>query len=225
MPGWLHALAVASLVLGVACAGIMVVLTSARPPKMTVMRFVWPLCALFGGPLLIAFYLRYAWKGGDIPFAASVAKGTLHCGAGCALADLFAENLAHVFPGVLPVFGLGWLFGHEIFATWAMDYVFALATGIVFQYFAIAPMRDLSFREGMVSAAKADVLSLTSWQVGMYGLMGIAHFVIFKRVLNTPVDAGDALFWFAMQGAMLAGFLTAYGPNWLLIRSGIKERM
>ena len=32
-------------------------------------------------------------------------------------------------------------------------------------------------------------------------------------------------FWFAMQLAMLAGFVTSYPVNWLLIRIGWKERM
>ena len=31
--------------------------------------------------------------------------------------------------------------------------------------------------------------------------------------------------WFAMQAAMLCGFVTAYPVNWWLIRSGVKERM
>jgi hypothetical protein len=97
--------------------------------------------------------------------------------------------------------------------------------GIVFQYFAIAPMRDLSVGEGIVAATKADVLSLTSWQVGMYGFMGLAHFLLFPTLFGGKVDAGSPVFWVAMQIAMLAGFATAYFPNWWLIRSGLKEEM
>lgn len=223
---WVETAAVALLVLGAACAVYMAWQMLRHPPKMAVMRFVWPLCALFAGPLLIWFYHRYAGPGSkDAPFAAKVAKGTLHCGAGCSLADLICENLAHSVPGVLAYFGLGTIFSTEIFAAWTMDYVFALLTGIVFQYFAIAPMRDLSFGEGIKAAAKADVLSLTSWQVGMYGFMGLAHFALFPALFGQTVDAGSPVFWFAMQIAMLAGFATAYLPNWLLIRSGLKEEM
>jgi len=40
-------------------------------------------------------------------------------------------------------------------------------------------MRGLSFGKGMVAAAKADFLSLTAWQVGMYGWMAIATFLVF----------------------------------------------
>lgn len=117
------------------------------------------------------------------------------------------------------------LFRTEIFAQWTMDFVFALLVGIVFQYFAIAPMRDLSVGEGIVATTKADVLSLTSWQVGMYGFIGLAHFILFPAVFGTRTDAGSPVFWVAMQAAMLAGFATAYFPNWLLIRSGLKEEM
>ncbi|MWV26370.1 DUF4396 domain-containing protein [Aurantiacibacter rhizosphaerae] len=223
---WVETVAIALLSLGVVCALIMAWEMQRHPPKMAVMRFVWPLCALFSGPLLIWFYRRYAGPDAeDAPFAAKVAKGTLHCGAGCSLADLICENAAHFAPGVLTFFGLGTLFQTEIFAQWTMDYVFALLIGIVFQYFAITPMRDLTLGEGIVAATKADVLSLTSWQVGMYGFMGLAHFVLFPAFFETTIDAGSPVFWAAMQAAMLAGFATAYFPNWWLIRSGLKEEM
>jgi len=38
-----------------------------------------------------------------------------------------------------------------------------------------------------------------------------------------PVDSPE--FWFAMQLAMLGGFMTSYPVNWLLIRAGWKEKM
>lgn len=226
IPGWVSMANIALLALGVGCALYMAWVMVRHPPKMAVMRFVWPLCALFAGPLLVWFYHRYAGpEAGDTPFAAKVAKGTLHCGAGCSLADLICENLAHFAPGVLTLFGMGTIFSTEIFAQWTMDYVFALATGIVFQYFAIAPMRDLSVGEGIKAAVKADVRSLTSWQVGMYGFMDLAHFVLFPALFGAKVDAGSPVFWVAMQIAMLAGFATAYLPNWWLTRSGLKEEM
>ena len=69
------------------------------------------------------------------------------------------------------------------------------------------------------------LLSLTSWQVGMYGFMGLAHFVLFPAFFGTKIDAKSPVFWVAMQIAMLAGFATAYFPNWMLIRSELKEEM
>lgn len=110
-------LSFALLLFGAISALYMVRETVRHPPAMMIMRYVWPLCALFAGPLLIWFYHRYGRKGAeDTPFAARVAKGALHCGAGCALADIICENLAHYVPGTLKYFGLGMLFSvaHEL---------------------------------------------------------------------------------------------------------------
>jgi hypothetical protein len=147
------------------------------------------------------------------PFWQMVALGTTHCGAGCALGDILAKCGLAVFPLTL--------FGQKIFAAWAVDYVLALGFGIFFQYFTIAPMRGLGFRDGIKAAFKADTLSLTAWQVGMYGWMAIAVFVIFRHELSKT----DPIFWLMMQIAMLAGFLTSYPVNWWLLRAGIKEKM
>ncbi|QDL93629.1 DUF4396 domain-containing protein [Paroceanicella profunda] len=172
-------------------------------------------------------------QGGDMaepgrqgpPFAVAVAKGTLHCGAGCTLGDILAETLALLAPGVLALFGYPGLFATRIYAVWGLDFVFAFVLGIIFQYFAIAPMRGLGPAAGLKAALKADAASLVSWQVGMYGFMAIAHFALFPALTGGGVDAATPEFWFAMQIAMLAGFATAFPVNWWLIRSGVKERM
>ncbi|MDR6383807.1 DUF4396 domain-containing protein [Paraburkholderia caribensis] len=58
--------------------------------------------------------------------------------------------------------------------------------GIVFQYFTIKPMRGLSVGAGVVAAVKADIASITAWQMGMYGLMAIIQFLWFE-----PAYGGD----------------------------------
>ncbi|WP_127901744.1 DUF4396 domain-containing protein [Solirhodobacter olei] len=225
-------LAWASLALGLVSALWIAFDLTRRPQPMGVMNAVWPLCALFAGPVLLAFYQRHgrampAGAGhhhhhhGGGPFHIAVAKGALHCGAGCTLGDILAEGLSARFPGLLAPFGYPGVFAERIFAAWGLDFVVALAIGIAFQYFAIAPMRGLGPVEGLKEAAKADVLSLASWQVGMYGLMALARFA----VLGRPLEPDTAVFWFAMQFAMIAGFVTAYPTNWALIRAGIKEAM
>lgn len=238
VPDWFEALSTVSLGLGLASFVVMVAVVIRHPPAMTVMGFVWPLCALFAGPLAIWFHHRYGGhamnhegqgasqeESAASPSLISAAKGTLHCGAGCTLADIIAETLCLLWPAVLPVFGLGWLFAEPIFASWMFDYILALAIGISFQFFAITPMRGLGLKDGLIEAAKVDVLSLTSWQVGMYGLMAVAHFWLFKNVFSADVEANDPAFWFAMQLAMMAGFCTAFPVNRWLIASGIKEAM
>lgn len=159
------------------------------------------------------------------PFAATVGKGALHCGSGCMIGDLIAEWLAFLVPTVAVWFGWHSIFEQKIFAVWILDFVFAFALGIAFQYFAIAPMRSLSPGEGIIAALKADTLSLSAWQIGMYGFMAIAQFYIFQKWVGHEAAVDTPEFWFAIQLAMISGFITAYPINWWLIKNGVKEKM
>lgn len=237
-PTWLSALSWLAIALGLVSAGWTVLDVSRRPQPMGVMNAVWPLCALFGGPFLVAFYLHHGraaeggsghhhHHGGDSgpPSAVSVTKGALHCGAGCSLGDIVAESLAAAWPGLLALFGYPGFWPDRIFAAWVLDFVLAFALGIVFQYYAIAPMRGLRPLEGIVAALKADALSLISWQLGMYGAMALFHFWIFPDLIGVPLEPASPPFWLAMQIAMGAGLATAWPTNRALIRAGIKEAM
>jgi hypothetical protein len=224
-------IASASLVAaGLSSAAIAVDLVTGRKQKMAIMNLVWPLTALWAGPLGLWAYLRVgrpdsaqaraaAERAGDPPpherqpFPVLVAKAATHCGAGCTLGDLVAESLAVVLPLEL--------WGYKIFGSWIYDFVLAFAFGIGFQYFTIKPMRGLSRRAGLAEAFKADALSLTAWQLGMYGWMAIATFAIMGHELSKS----GPVFWFMMQIAMVCGFATSYPVNWWLLRRGIKEKM
>ena len=108
--------------------------------------------------------------------------------------------------------------GAAIWASFIIDYIFALVFGIVFQYLNIRPMRpDLTAGQAWMNAAKADVLSLTSFQVGMYGWIVIIHFLT-----TVPLAANTAVFWFMMQIGLTIGLFTAYPVNYLLIKLGVK---
>jgi hypothetical protein len=192
---------------------------------MAVMNAVWPICGLFAPGVLVWAYYRWGRINDKQPFPVIVFKGALHCGSGCTLGDIVAEALLLTFPGIASAFGLGWLFGDEIFAAWVLDFVLAFLIGIAFQYLAIVPMRGLSPREGLVQAVKADAASLTAWQVGMYAFMAVAQFGIFEPMLGVRLGAAKPEFWFMMQVAMLCGLATSYPVNWWLIRSGLKEQM
>lgn len=196
--------------------------------RMTIMNVVWPLTALYSGPLGLWAYYRVgrAMAARTRPgmhepgqerearsLAAAAAIGTTHCGSGCCLGDIAAEWLLLAFPLVL--------FGRRIFGAWLVDYVLAYLFGIAFQYFTIKPMRKLSTSAALWAAVKADTASLTAWQLGMYGWMAIATFVIFGHEL----DGTSPVFWFMMQIGMLAGFLTSWPVNAWLIRKGLKEPM
>ncbi len=217
----LHTIIIVSLAVGIACSIIISIdILNGHSQKMKIMNFVYPISGLYGGPLALLVYFTIGRKkteenagDGKIAFWKSVVKGALHCGGGCTLGDIIAETSLLFIPFAL--------FGRAMFGAWAVDYVLALIIGIIFQYFAIVPMKDLSFKKGLIQAFKADFFSLTSWQVGMYGWMALAVFVIFKH----KIEADEPLFWFMMQIAMICGFITAYPINWLLIKKGIKEKM
>jgi hypothetical protein len=59
----------------------------------------------------------------------------------------------------------------------------------------------------------------------MYGLMVFAQFYIFRPLFGDVAAVNSPEFWFTMQIAMLAGFITSYPVNWWLIKIGVKERM
>ncbi|WP_267387416.1 DUF4396 domain-containing protein [Sphingomonas sp. GC_Shp_3] len=232
-PPWLHMLAIASLALAFSSAIVIALDELRRPQKMRIMYVVWPLTALFGSVIWLGAY--YKWGRGPAdgdfdrqakpPFAAMVVKGASHCGAGCTLGDIVAEWTAFAVPAVAVWFGYGSLFANRTFAIWIPDFLLAFLFGIVFQYFTIKPMRDLSVGQGIWQAIKADIASISSWQIGMYGVMAIIQFLIFLPVFGGVAEVNSPEFWFAMQAAMIAGFATAYPVNWLLIRAGVKEAM
>ena len=243
VPFWLHALSIFWLLLGGVCAVVIVVDLRRHPQHMWIMNVVWPVTALFGTAWVVWQYYTYGRLAAHArahaamqrheempskkhtPFAVAVANGALHCGSGCTLGDICAEWLAFFVPTIAIWLGWGSLFETKMFAVWILDYIFAYGFGIFFQYFTIAPMRQLSVRDGIIAAVKADTLSLTAWQVGMYGFMAIAYFVIFQDGFGVRLEVNTVEFWFMMQIAMLCGFATAYPVNWWLIRSGFKEKM
>lgn len=144
----------------------------------------------------------------------SVTLSTLHCGAGCTLADIIGETFMLFFPVVIA--------GSALIGGWVFDYILALAIGVFFQFAAIRAMEKIPFGTAISRAFKADVLSLTAWQVGMYGWMAIAIFGFFH---GSPLPKLSWSFWFMMQVAMLCGFICAYPVNIMLIKAGIKKGM
>ncbi|MFH1557357.1 MAG: DUF4396 domain-containing protein [Pseudomonadota bacterium] len=239
VPPWLHILAWSSLVLAIGTSAWIILDERRNPQPMWIMNVVWPVTALFGSVITLVGYLRYgrvatrsSTEGEErppskteTPFPVMVAKGASHCGSGCMLGDILAEWLAFLVPAVAVWLGWPTLFAEKIFAVWILDFIFAYILGVAFQYFTIKPMRQLSVGAGLVQAVKADTLSLTAWQIGMYGFMAFAQFVIFRRLLGTRLEVPTAEFWFMMQIAMICGFITSYPVNWWLLRHGIKEKM
>jgi hypothetical protein len=229
MSDWLIDLAWIALAVAFASTAIIAVDLFARGyrQKMTVMEWVWPVSGLYFGPVAVWAYWRWgrpssgkwlAERGLDTPPAkrpwAATSVGVSHCGAGCTLGDIIAEFV---------IFALGLsIAGQAVLAEYVGDYILAIAFGLAFQYFAIAPMRGLNFRKGIVAAAKADLLSLSAFEVGLFGWMALMAFVFFRAPHLHP---DSPVYWFLMQVGMVIGFATAWPVNSWLIRRGIKEAM
>jgi hypothetical protein len=228
-PTWLVVVAWVSLTLGFGSAAWILwdVYGRGYRQPMRVMEAVWPITALYFLPGAVWAYQRFGrptsrrWlaehdrqEEPGKPSWASVATGVSHCGAGCTLGDVIAEFV---------IFALGaTIAGQALFAMYVGDYLAALALGILFQYFAIAPMRGLGPLAGLKEAAKADVLSLTAFEVGLFGWMALMTYVFFP---DPHLEPSSPAYWFLMQVGMVIGFATAWPANVWLIRRGIKHAM
>jgi hypothetical protein len=262
-PTWLTAVAWVYLPICFACAGVIGydIAVNRRRQPMGVMNAVYPITALYFGPLALAFYWRWARAGRraqvreSVPRPAMAAAGdgmaaqggqhadhgmagrhepqrtgepapgrpgwagmaieVSHCGSGCVLGDVISEFV--IFALALTIAGTA------LWAEYTGDYILALAFGIMFQYFAIAPMRGLGVRDGLRAAAKADVISLTAFEIGLFGWMAVMAFVLFPA--PRQLMPNSAAFWLLMQVGMIIGFATSWPANVWLVRRGIKVPM
>lgn len=152
--------------------------------------------------------------GQHLPRFRSVVLSTLHCGAGCTLADIVGEWFLWFVPLTIG--------GSMLAGEWTLVYILALFIGVYFQYSAIREMSDIKPSAAVKKAFKADFFSLTAWQVGMYGWVAIMVFVLFPESVPSRISW---TYWFMMQIAMGVGFCFALPVNYLLIRLGIKKAM
>jgi hypothetical protein len=161
-----------------------------------------------------AMPMDHAHMHGDLssrPIWATVLIGVSHCGAGCVLGDLVGEWL---------VFGTdATINGADVWPCLLVDYGFALLFGIFFQYFSIAPMSGQYGPMTVWRAAKADFLSLTFFEIGLFGWM-VAYQV---GIWDYRLEMTTWTYWWMMQVGMVLGFVTAVPINWWLITRGIKE--
>ena len=238
-PAWLAALSWAYL--GVAFLSALIILADEfrRPQKMFIMNLVWPITALYWGPVALWGYLRTGRRmtkhherqqsGGqhqqhvreqsghgqrEPPTRSQVAVAATHCGAGCTLGDIAGEFW---------VAAMALRFaGGEFETRLVMDFMLAWSFGVIFQYFSIVPMRGLSPGKGIVTAMRADTLSIIAFQVGLFGWMALVYYVLFTEPHLRP---GEAVFWFMMQIGMIIGYFTSYPVNVFLLKRGWKEKM
>jgi hypothetical protein len=230
-PSWFELLAWVALGLGFVSALVIVadIVVLGNRQHMAIMDLAFPLTALYMGPIALWAYFargrRMSRKQSHLHAPGmtdeasdswwQVSLSDTHCGAGCTLGDICGEWI---------VFASGWVIGSTaaLAPEYILDLPLAWAFGILFQYFVIAPVRGQVGRLAPLGdAIKSDTLSVLSFEVGLFGWMAIAHYVIWKPPL--PIDSSGN--WFMMQIGMLMGFVTSWPVNRWLLRHGIKEPM
>ncbi|MFA3872563.1 DUF4396 domain-containing protein [Streptomyces sp. MMCC 100] len=226
--GWIEAVGWFSL--AVAFAGALVILAdivlAGRRQKMWIMNLVYPVTALYWGPVALWFYFTRGRRNSkpvieeqgmpdsdQLPEWDVQSKAISHCGAGCTLGDIGAEWLVYAASLTLA--------GKALYADFALDFAFAWVLGVVFQYFTIVPMRNIGRLKGVWAAVKADTLSIIAFQIGLFIGMWLYQEVIFSPGLPKT----SAAYWMMMQLSMVLGFFTAWPVNAWLVRIGWKERM
>lgn len=235
-PEWLHVLAWAYIVLcSLLALWIIGDFLRGSRQKMWIMDLVWPITALYFGPLAAWMYLRtrsVSLEGSrqadneskerpkDMePTREQVSVSVFHCGAGCTLGDIIGEAGLFAIGGSLVSFVGGSEFGTKL----VVEFLLAYTLGIFFQYFTIAPMRGLSLGKGIIAAMRADTISIAAFEIGMFGWMALTRFVLFPE--PSRIYPNMAVFWFMMQIAMILGWATSYPANVWLLRRGWKEKM
>ena len=76
--------------------------------------------------------------------------------------------------------------------------------------------KQLSNKEGVKEAVKADTLSLITYEIGLFIWMGLTQLVFFSPKLEPT----QPTYWFMMQVGMALGLLTAYPANWWACKEG-----
>jgi hypothetical protein len=222
MPPWLTALSWLAIGLGLATMGAIALDVMRHPQHMKIMNVVWPVTGLYfplvgwwvytamGRPLAV----DAGRMTGENPRWKSVFLSSTHCGSGCVIGDIIGAPI--VFAAGLS------LAGERLFAEYVVEFGLAYLFGIAFQYLPIRAMRGLGWRGALLDAVKADTLSLTAFEVGMFAWMAVTYFVLFAA--HRP-EASTIVFWFMMQIGMVLGFATTYPANWLLVKWGVKTGM
>jgi hypothetical protein len=224
MAQWLIIVSWVAVIFGLLTALAIAFDVTAHLQRMKIMNVVWPITGLYvpvlGGvlyagtarraPMSVSMDMHGAHGGRQ--FWKSVFVSTTHCAAGCVIGDIIGAPI---------VFWAGWtLFGERLFAEFLVLFVLAYVFGIAFQYFPIRAMRQISRREALIEAIKADTLALTAFEIGLFAWMAFIHFQFVPRSeLTSPA------YWFMMQIGMVLGFIASFPANWYLVRAGVKPGM
>ena len=222
IPGWLTAVSWAFVGLTLLCAAAILYDVYGRGYRQRVraMEAVWPITALYLGPLALPAYYRWGrprsekWQKeqGDAPeksLPVAAATGGIPGGA--------ASAIGHVIGVPLVVLSGLTIAGQSLWVMILVIAVIAVALLFAFEYFfSTVPTRGLSSGEGLTVALLIALVTVLAFDVGMGGWMLVMHYLLFMPPLT------DVTFLFLMQVGLILGFLTGYPAVLWLVRRGIK---
>ncbi|MEJ7842375.1 MAG: DUF4396 domain-containing protein [Rubrobacter sp.] len=222
IPGWLTAVSWVFVGLALLCAAAILYDVYGRGYRQRtgVMNLVWPITALYLGPLALPAYYRWGrprsekWQEehGSAPeknLPVAAATGGTPGGA--------ASAIGHVLGVPLVVLSGLTIAGQ---ALWVMIlFIAIIATVLLFAFeyfFSTVPTRGLSRGKGLGVALLIALVTVLAFDVGMGGWMLVLHFLFFMPPLT------DVTFLFLMQVGLILGFLTGYPAVLWLVRRGVK---
>jgi len=222
VPGWLTAISWVFVALAVLSAGALLYDVYGRGYRQRVraMEAVWPISALYLGPLALLVYARWGrprsekWQrehGGapEKSLSAAATTGGLSGGA--------AYTVAHFIGVPLVVLSGLTLFGIDLWALIAVIGVLATALLFVFEYFlSTAQGRGVASRAGVGVALLIALVTVLAFDVGMGGWMILLHF---SGLMPPPTDVA---FLFLMQIGLVLGLVTGYPAVAWLVGRGTK---
>ncbi len=222
IPGWLTAVSWAYVGLALLCAAAILYDVYGRGYRQRtgVMNVVWPITALYFGPLALPAYHRWGrprsekWQKEhgvapekSLPVAA--ATGGTPGGAASAIGHVIGVPLV-VLTGLT-------IAGQSLWVMILVIAVIAVALLFVFEYFfSTVPTRGLPSGKGLGVALFIALVTVLAFDVGMGGWMLVMHFLLLMPPLT------DVTFLFLMQVGLILGFLTGYPAVLWLLRRGTK---
>lgn len=219
VPEWLTTISWVFVGIALLCAAALVYDIYGRGHRQRVraMEAVWPISALYFGPLALALYARWGRPRTEksraehdvTPEANVPAEATTRGITGGA-----ASTVAHFIGVPLVVLSGLTIAGLDL---WAMILVIAvIATALLFgfEYFASSVRgRHVSRGKGLGVALAVALVTVLAFDVGMGGWMLFLHFF---WIMPPPTDVA---FLFLMQVGLVLGFLTGYPVMaWLATR-------
>ena len=184
------------------------------------MNAVWPLTALYFGPVAVWAYLRYGrprsekWQAenGAAPekdLTTAALTGGTPGGA--------ASLVGHVLGVPLIVFSGLTIAGLDLWAMIAAVAVIAIAFLFAYEFFfSTVPARGLPAARGAAVAALIAFATVLAFDIGMGGWMLFLHFGWVMPAVT------DVTFLFLMQIGLILGFLTGYPMVRFLVARGVK---